>query len=172
VDPTAPPTPSRRETETSGRGARGATKQTLLVVEDSLTHRRNLRDVLDPYYELLWAANARDALAIAFTRRPHLILLDVNIEPPPITEFDKKGNPRPGREVGGLEVCRQLKKSILQYTPVLILSAQRGFLTRIKGRMAHANDYLTKPVEDRVLLETIFKHLGSPRGDGGRGSDR
>ena len=140
------------------------TRPALLVVEDSLTHRRNLRDVLAPYYELLWAENARDALALAFTRRPRLILLDVNIEPPPISELDKKGRSVRTRPVGGLEVCRQLKKSILRPTPVVILSAQKSYLARIKGRVAHANDYLTKPVEDRLLLETIFKYLGHPRG--------
>jgi len=155
-DNTSPDRPARAEAPRN--------KPALLVVEDSLTHRRNLRDVLAPYYELLWAENARDALALAFTRRPRLILLDVNIEPPPISELDKKGRPIRTRTVGGLEVCRQLKKSILRPTPVVILSAQKSYLSRIKGRVAHANDYLTKPVEDRLLLETIFKYLGHPRG--------
>lgn len=57
-------------------------RQKLLIVEDSRTHRRNLRDALAGSYELHWATNARDALALAFTKRPDLIMLDVNIEPP------------------------------------------------------------------------------------------
>ena len=138
-------------------------RQSILIVEDSKTHRRNLRDALADEYELHWAINARDALALAFTKRPHLILLDVNIEPPPTEEVDKEGNPLLGKNVSGLEVCRQLKKSILKDTPVIVLTGQKGFIPRIKGRLAHANEYLTKPIETQQLLEHIYRYLGSPR---------
>ena len=138
-------------------------RQSILIVEDSKTHRRNLRDALADEYELHWAINARDALALAFTKRPHLILLDVNIEPPPTEEVDKDGNPLLGKNISGLEVCRQLKKSILKDTPVIVLTGQKGFIPRIKGRLAHANEYLTKPIETQQLLEHIYRYLGSPR---------
>lgn len=138
-------------------------RQSILIVEDSKTHRRNLRDALADEYDLHWAINARDALALAFTKRPQLILLDVNIEPPPTDEADKDGNLILGKAVSGLEVCRQLKKSILKDTPVIVLTGQRGFIPRIKGRLAHANEYLTKPIETQQLLEYIYKYLGSPR---------
>jgi twitching motility two-component system response regulator PilG len=132
-------------------------------VEDSKTQRRYLRDGLGWDYELLWAVNARDAIALAFTKRPDLILLDVNIEPPPGDDVDDEGNPKPGKYVSGLDVCRQLKKSVLKNTPVLVLTAKSGFLPRIKGRLAHANQYLTKPLEMDVLREHIYKYLGSPQ---------
>jgi twitching motility two-component system response regulator PilG len=138
-------------------------RQSILIVEDSKTHRRNLRDALAEEYDLQWAINARDALALAFTKRPQLILLDVNIEPPPTDEVDRDGNPIAGKMISGLEVCRQLKKSILKDTPVIVLTGQRGFIPRIKGRLAHANEYLTKPIETQQLLEYIYKYLGSPR---------
>lgn len=144
-------------------GGPGPERQSILIVEDSKTHRRNLRDALADEYDLHWAINARDALALAFTKRPNLILLDVNIEPPPTDEVDKEGNPIPGRNISGLEVCRQLKKSILKDTPIIVLTAKKGFIPRIKGRLAHANEYLTKPIETQQLLEYIYKYLGSPR---------
>ena len=146
-----------------GLAGRGPERQRILIVEDSKTHRRNLRDALADEYELHWAINARDALALAFTKRPNLILLDVNIEPPPTDEVDKDGNPIPGKNISGLEVCRQLKKSILRETPILVLTASKGFIPRIKGKLAHANEYLTKPIETQVLLEYVYKYLGSPR---------
>jgi len=141
----------------------GPDRQRILIVEDSKTHRRNLRDALADDYELHWAINARDALALAFTKRPNLILLDVNIEPPPTDNLDKDGNPIPGKNISGLEVCRQLKKSILKDTPIVVLTASKGFIPRIKGKLAHANEYLTKPIETQQLLEYIHKYLGSPR---------
>jgi twitching motility two-component system response regulator PilG len=144
-------------------GGPGPERQSILIVEDSKTHRRNLRDALADEYELHWAINARDALALAFTKRPNLILLDVSIEPPPTDEVDKDGNPLPGKNISGLEVCQQLKKSILKDTPIIVLTAKKGFIPRIKGRLAHANEYLTKPIETQQLLEYIYKYLGSPR---------
>lgn len=148
--------------ETNDRGA-GRLRQRILIVEDSKTQRRSLRDGLGEEYELLWAVNARDAIALAFTKRPELILLDVNIEPPPTDELDDAGNPKPGKNVSGLEVCRQLKKSVLKDTPILVLTAKSGFLPRIKGRLAHADEYLTKPVEMATLREHIYKYLGNPK---------
>jgi CheY-like chemotaxis protein len=103
----------------------GPERQRILIVEDSKTHRRNLRDALADEYELHWAINARDALALAFTKRPNLILLDINIEPPPTDEVDKDGNPITGKNISGLEVCRQLKKSILKDTPIVVLTASK-----------------------------------------------
>jgi twitching motility two-component system response regulator PilG len=141
----------------------GPERQRILIVEDSKTHRRNLRDALADEYELHWAINARDALALAFTKRPNLILLDINIEPPPTDEVDKDGNPILGKNISGLEVCRQLKKSILKDTPIIVLTASKGFIPRIKGKLAHANEYLTKPIETQQLLDFIYKYLGSPR---------
>ena len=144
-------------------GIIGRDRQRILVVEDSKTQRRYLRDGLADDYELLWAVNARDALALAFTKKPHLILLDVNIEPPPTDEIDPEGRTIAGKYVSGLEVCRQLKKSVLKSTPVLVLTARSGFIPRIKGYLSHADEYLTKPVEMDRLREYIYRYLGSPR---------
>jgi len=146
------------ESEVAGRR-----RQRILVVEDSKTQRRSLRDGLGQDYELIFAVNARDAIALAFTRRPELILLDVNIEPPPTDELDDEGNPKPGKYVSGLEVCRQLKKSVLKDTPILVLTAKSGFLPRIKGRLAHADQYLTKPIDTAALREHLYNYLGKPK---------
>ena len=148
---------------TTEEGRPGPGRRRLLIVEDSRTHRRNLRDALARDYELHWATNARDALALAFTKRPDLILLDVNIDPPPGEELDGVGDPVPGRNISGLEVCRQLKRGILKDTPIVVLTAQRGFLPRIRGKFAHANEYLTKPIETEALQGTIRKYLEDPR---------
>ncbi len=138
-------------------------RQHILVVEDSKTQRRSLRDGLGQDYELIFAVNARDAIALAFTKRPELILLDVNIEPPPTDDLDDEGNPKPGKYVSGLEVCCQLKKSVLKDTPILVLTAKSGFLPRIKGRLAHADQYLTKPIETAALREHMYTYLGHPK---------
>jgi CheY-like chemotaxis protein len=136
--------------------------QRILIVEDSRTHRRSLRDILVDDYELYWAVNARDAIALAFTKRPNVILLDINIEPPPTDEVDDNGNPVPGKNVSGLEVCRQLKKSILRDTPIIVLTASKGYIPRIRGKLAHANEYLTKPIEATLLLDFIGKYVATP----------
>ena len=100
---------------------------------------------------------------MAFTKRPHLILLDINIEPPPTDQVDQNGTPIPGKNISGLDVCWQLKRSILKATPILVLTGSKGFLPRIKGRLAHANEYLTKPLGTDRLLQHVHAYLGDPR---------
>lgn len=129
----------------------------ILIVEDSKTHRQNYRRALAGTYELHWAINGRDALALAVTKHPHLIILDVNIEPVPSEEEGK-----PGQNINGLDVCRRIKRGVFKETPIFILSAKKGFVDKVKGRFAHADEYLTKPVDVQTLLETIYKYLGPP----------
>ncbi len=138
-------------------------RPSILVVEASKTHRRHLRLALADEYELYWAINARDALAVAFTKRPKLILLEVNLERPPTGDVDKHGKPKLGRKISGLQVCRQLKTSILKGTPIIVLTTSKGLIPRVKARLAHANEYLTKPIETEQLLSYVYMYLGSPR---------
>jgi CheY-like chemotaxis protein len=131
----------------------------ILIVGDPLTNRRNLRDALGDRYDLCWAGTACDTLAAAFAGRPRLILLDINIDPPPAVSTDARGRLQPAREVRGIDVCRQLTRSVLKQTPIIVLSAETRFLTRIRGRLAHAADYLSKPVDDQLLRERICRCL-------------
>jgi len=109
----------------------------ILVVEDDLTVAEVVVDYLrhaglDPRH----AVDGRDALEIAATWRPDLVVLDLML---------------PG--VSGLEVCRQLREAHEAQTPppVIMLTALGEESDRVLGLESGADDYVTKPFSPREL---------------------
>lgn len=109
----------------------------ILVVEDD----RNLLDVLKynlvkEGYNVLTATDGVQALEIARTQRPELIVLDIMLP-----------------ELNGLDVCRILRKDMT--VPILILTAKGDEVDKIVGLEIGADDYMTKPFSVRELLARI-----------------
>lgn len=89
------------------------------------------------------AANGRQALDLAQTIRPDLVLLDVMI---PL--------------VDGLSVCRTIKNNpTLKSIYVVLVTALNETKDIINGADAGADDFLPKPFEEDVLLDTVTKAL-------------
>src|SRR5215210_2990384 len=80
-------------------------------------------------YNVVTAASGEEALAMAATRPPDLVVLDVVL---------------PG--IDGFETCRRLKRQLGASFPVLMLSG-RGRSAVIEGLGAGADDYLPKPFD-------------------------
>ena len=87
-------------------------------------------------YSVSLAEDGSQALAVARSVRPDLIVLDVML---------------PG--VDGLQVCRTLRSE--STVPILLLSAKGEEIDRVVGLEIGADDYLTKPFAMRELLARI-----------------
>ncbi len=109
----------------------------VLVVEDDTTLLETLEYNLSHQgYEVVTAVNGRDALALARSSQPDLIVLDVML---------------PG--VDGFEVCRILRKELSM--PIIMLTARGEEIDKIVGLEMGADDYLTKPFSMRELLARV-----------------
>ena len=109
----------------------------VLIVEDELSLRETLAYSLErDGYEVLTAADGLDALKVARSQRPDLILLDVML---------------PGMD--GIEVCRILRQET--DVPILMLTARAEEVDRVVGLEVGADDYVTKPFGMRELLARI-----------------
>jgi DNA-binding response OmpR family regulator len=112
-------------------------RQRVLIAEDDEPTRRMLGDFLEQEgYQVQLAADGKQALELASSFLPDLILLDVKM---------------PG--IDGLEVARRLhaKGSV----PIIMLSALTDEIDRVAGLSAGSDDYVTKPVRPRELLLRI-----------------
>ena len=62
--------------------------------------------------------------------------------------------------IGGLELLRRLQRSV----PVIVITSDTSPRTRSQALEDGAHAYLTKPVEDHVLLGHLRSALGLPDG--------
>lgn len=119
----------------------------LLIADDEESLRLLVSATLaSESYEILEAGDGTEALAIARSERPRVVLLDVNM---------------PG--MNGLEVCRRIKGDpTLASVRVVMLSTASQTDERAAGAGAGADTYLTKPFSPLELLTVIERMMALP----------
>ncbi|PCJ21237.1 MAG: hypothetical protein COB02_01240 [Candidatus Cloacimonadota bacterium] len=119
-------------------------KSKILIADDSATLRQRICEFIKlEGFETIQASNGQEALDMAFTHKPDLILLDVVMP-----------------KVNGIEVCKQLKNSgDFQQTPILMLTVKTSAYDVSEAFKAGANDYIRKPFGAEELLLRIRVHL-------------
>src|SRR5512145_3216836 len=117
----------------------------ILVVDDEREIVRGLEDNLRfEGYQTVSAANGEDAIALALSVAPDLILLDITM-------------PR----MSGWDVCRALREKGVD-APIVMLTARGDELDRVRGLELGADDYLSKPFSLRELLARVRAVLRRP----------
>ncbi|MEM7225787.1 MAG: response regulator [Pseudomonadota bacterium] len=113
---------------------------TILIVDDEAFNVDLLEQELEDMGYLTRAArNGQEAIEAVHDQAPDLILLDVMM---PVMD--------------GFQCCRALKEDPeTRLIPIVIMTALDGFEDRIKGIEAGADDFLTKPVNERELRARI-----------------
>jgi len=116
------------------------TRSKILLVDDEIDTLLPLKMSLEAEdYLVLGASNGFEALELAKTNIPDLILLDVMM---------------PGMD--GYEVCAQLKKDpVMRNIPVIMLTAKDAVREKVKGLDIGADDYVTKPFNLNELKARI-----------------
>jgi CheY-like chemotaxis protein len=118
--------------------------KTVLIVEDIELNRDLLRQLLEQDHRLVFAEDGVAALERAAEARPDLILMDLSL-------------PR----MDGWEATRRLKAdATLAQIPVIVLSAHAMRGDEERARACGCDDFLTKPLDEALLFETIARHLG------------
>jgi two-component system, OmpR family, phosphate regulon response regulator PhoB len=112
----------------------------LLIADDEAAVRALVHVTLEgDDYTILEAADGVEALEVARTELPNLVLLDIMM-------------PR----LDGLEVCRRLKRDPRTgHAVVVLLTAQAQQRDRDRGLQAGADDYFTKPFSPLALLNMV-----------------
>ncbi len=109
----------------------------ILVVEDESRIANIVRDYLvRAGYRVVTASNGVDALTIARTRRPDLIVLDLGLP-----------------KIDGLELTRMLRKQ--SNVPIIMLTARVDETDKLLGLELGADDYITKPFSPKELVARV-----------------
>ncbi len=121
--------------------------RTVLIVEDNETSNIYFEAALrKTKSKLIWAKNGLEAVDIVKNQPGiDLILMDINMP-----------------KMDGIEATRIIKKS----NPEIIIVVQTAFILSGEERMcqeAGCDEFITKPIRLKYLLDTINRYLARPR---------
>ena len=124
------------------------TGQAILIIDDDPCSRKLARDVLSHVgYAIREAANAEDGLALAYSERPRLVLMDVQL--PGMSGVDALGRLRADPVTAGI--------------PVIAVTALAMKSDRARLAAASFDAYLEKPLDVRTLAAVVAAaETGSP----------
>ena len=112
-------------------------KQRILIVDDD----ENIAELISLYllkecFVTEIAYTGKDALALAATFNPDLILLDIMLP-----------------DIDGYEVCTEIRKT--RQTPIIMLSAKGEVFDKVLGLKLGADDYMIKPFDSNELVARV-----------------
>ena len=129
----------------------------ILIVDDDVQTLRLVGLMLERQgYKILAASNGTQAIGMARTELPDLILLDVMMP-----------------DVDGFSVARTLRKEPeTSEIPILMFTARTQVEDKIAGYEAGADDYLTKPIHPAELTAHMRAILSRSKSQGGAPIER
>ncbi len=111
----------------------------ILIVDDVNLNLRILEDHLLPYYQVLKARNGKQALDVAITERPILILMDIVMP-----------------EMDGIEATQKLKQmESTKNIPIIFITALDQINDMVKGFEVGGVDYIIKPYNPQEVLTRV-----------------
>ena len=115
-------------------------KQKILIVDDD----ENIAELISLYlmkecFDTKIVSNGEDALSAFETYQPNLVLLDLMLP-----------------EVDGFDICRQVRQE--KNTPIIMVSAKKDDIDKIRGLGLGADDYMTKPFSPSELVARVKAH--------------
>lgn len=123
----------------------------VMVIDDSPTVRKIIETSLkrEGFDSVSFPDGIEALRAITeqrLSRIPDLVILDIGLP-----------------KMDGYEFARRLKsKPQFQQTVIIMLTARDGMIDRLKGRLAGAKDYITKPFRTQDVISALHSHLGIP----------
>jgi twitching motility two-component system response regulator PilG len=122
------------------------TGKKILVVDDSATVRKLISSKLEKSgHNVVCAVDGVEGLEKIAEDLPDMVFLDISM---------------PRKD--GYEVCKEIRSNpVSKNTPVVMISGKDGFFDKVRGKMAGANGYVTKPFGPDALMKALETHLAS-----------
>jgi two-component system, sensor histidine kinase and response regulator len=119
-------------------------KETILLIEDEIELQQNLKEILEfSDFVILTADNGKEGLEKLEVEKIDLIICDIMM---PVMD--------------GFQFLAEFKKlDRFRHIPFIFLSARASREDRAKGLSEGADDYLTKPISARMLVNSVIAAL-------------
>ena len=113
----------------------------ILIIEDEEAIADLEKDYLElSGFEVEIASQGKEGLTRALEEDFNLVILDLMLP-----------------EIDGFEICRQIREK--KNTPVIMVSAKKDDIDKIRGLGLGADDYMTKPFSPSELVARVKAHL-------------
>lgn len=114
-------------------------QKVLLVVDDDAEIRKYIAQLFAGPFIIYEAVNGAEGLALTRKMQPDLVISDVMMP-----------------EMTGIEMCRLIKEdAALNHIPVILLTAMTSQDVQLQGVEGGADDYLTKPFNNDLLIAKV-----------------
>ena len=114
----------------------------ILIIEDDPAIVIGLKALLkSENYDVTNSADGNEGLSEALRSKPDLILLDINLP-----------------SLNGFDICRMLRENKF-FNPIIMLTSHSDQIDKVVGLEIGADDYITKPFENRELLARVRAQL-------------
>ncbi len=123
-------------------------RKRVLLAEDDLVSRKMVAIILEKNgFEVIAVENGKDAISAFEKEKFHLILMDINM--PYLDGYSATA------------IIRLKEKGLMYQTPIIAMTAYALKGDREKCLESGMNDYLTKPVDFKQVLEKVQKYVKS-----------
>lgn len=113
----------------------------ILIIEDEISIAELEKDYLEPSnFEVEIEENGRKGLARALEEDFDLFILDLMLP-----------------DMDGFDICREIRDK--KNVPILMVSAKKDDIDKIRGLGLGADDYITKPFSPSELVARVKAHL-------------
>lgn len=112
----------------------------ILIVQDNTAEAAHLKQILERHeHPVLVAPDGKIALAAMRQHKPQMVISAINLP-----------------EMNGYELCRQIRADkSLKDTPVILLTSLSDATDIIRGLECGADNFVTKPYDEKLLLARI-----------------
>ncbi|MFA9191286.1 two-component regulator propeller domain-containing protein [Flavobacterium sp. FZUC8N2.13] len=125
-------------------------RKSVLIIDDNAEIRNYLVQLFSKTHLVYSAINGFEGLKLTKKQMPDIVISDVAME-----------------VMDGLELCKKIKESEdLSHIPVILLTASNNPETHLQGITDGADDYITKPFDDDILVarvDTLLKNRSNLR---------